>query len=501
MATLPAVRTWLLEHVAGICAQLTEAAGEQLSATVWVSVTAVASDVVYNFVARRLRRMAQVQRVIAGAGEVSACALSRTAVVVGEKHHVCRVAERQRLLKRLRDCRSRYTLLVADVGSGMSSLLRGLANENHCVKYLSLAGVSGLAGLTQVFRVEYGLRESERMPVSYLLFHKIIAGVVASGGEEDESFGDDLNAFRDACAVIESLTREAAQRCSTLPVLIVDHVDELDEEALQALQTWAAQAHRAPLHVAIATDSPHQFFGKTHSSNMTIIGVRSPPAKDIAQYMRSRCNFLTDEQCMVIVTQITGTYIGLAERACQCLLELRDDGRAGCARAALRRLEQHFLRILFAQTRSLHLYCLQPLGDADLDAERLGVFRICRHLIDLEATGGASGEQHGREDEAPSSRSFDAPLSPHPDAPLPEDLPLPASVTFDGLFALCPLPVYLRLLLKRSQLPLRTGFDTVSLRAPCYLMAMRWVLGTPGTAKREEADAMLERLKESVEES
>jgi hypothetical protein len=168
--------------------------------------------------------------------------------------------------------------------------------------------------------------------------------------------------------------------------------------------------------------------------------------------------------------------------------ELEVDMSSGLAHMDLGALTRNVRRGLLAQgfsvSRPLHLYSLQPTGDAELDEIRLAVVAIALRLLKLRCDALAALEAEALT--APDGRGFDAEV---------HLLDNPVSLRFRDAMKLVPLRVFMKLPPRRNALPLFTSFDCVRFRAPISEEQFRWVIDEPDSpgraAVRKDFDALV----------
>ena len=314
----------------------------------------------------------------------------------GQRVELNRDAEMSRILRRLREPNC-YSILVCDEGTGCTSLLRRMESEAYSVKYISLDDAVSTEDVVRVLQRDVGSCRSGRMPLALALVNRLlltlvaviaggdqqhgINGLDAKGEADDEDGGREWN---ELTQLVESLATEVLALGALRPVLLLDHVSQLEEPTRHRLQRWAAAAHNV-LHIAFVVDVPYDFFGR-YGSQLNILAFRDPPWQDVVRYVQHHCPSLsapwTDEEGLPVliadhaatpttttpmtlahrlVFELCGTSVGYVDRACRVVMEVvEDDGVMEPARQ-LEAVRQRLRRGFFSVSRSLHVYPILPL--------------------------------------------------------------------------------------------------------------------------------------------
>jgi hypothetical protein len=427
-----------------------------------VTVTAVAGDTLYGLIAQRIRRRAQILR-IADPKDFDKCHKGRvTSGQTPSSARIDRRADIQRLLKGFRQ-RGCYTCLVSETGTGTSSALIGMTKCQRAVIYVSLASCVTLTDVAKELSREFGLQESERMSLVARFIDKMLQTFRTDADAEVET---EAEVWRNVSRTVADIAFEAGQQ-SEPPVIIFDQLELLEGGAKEALQMWASGI-QSQVHVVLAVAVPFEFFSSQWSASMRVTSFDDPSVDEVVAYIHASCPRLSEEQCRHIILRYTGTSVGYVNRACQFVRDAED-----CGNDAMDSMPHRFKAYFFAATHSFSLVCLQPTGNVELDEERLAIFDLGIALIDKQTLHPCTKCDHER-------------------------TVCMAYLTFKEVYAIVPMPVHQRLLRQRNVIPLRTGFDYISLRAPFGPLALEWVLGVTGTPERTAAVAELEELRLSL---
>jgi hypothetical protein len=528
---------------------------ERLTATLSVSVGAIAVDIVYHLLQKNLRRETLVRFLQQGDcgsrgwrqrqsyGRLAQSPVSSESHTSSLDRHqgsesaieIDRHDEIKRLSRQMSH-RGTITLVIGEIGTGTTSCMRGVARVRPATTYVSLAGARSLEDVCNALQRTFHLDENERrLPTSLFVLVRMLRGLSGVFGSSEEAVGagevDQEVYARWAtltgvleCAAAEAVHRSqacahscaeyisvpgnpsvcplAASVCSqdseldegfnAVPLIILDNAGELDDNAVNALATFAHSVE--VLRVAIVVPHPYTVLSLPNlAHSIKAIRPRLPREQSMVDYVFARCPFLASPSTAAsLVSRFCGRNIGLAHLLCVQLEEIKIESPAPLDKIddtiLIDFIYQSGMRAYgFATMRSMHMYSLQPTGNHDLDEQRLGAFRLAICLIDLAH----------QTTQNPNASASEATAVPFPE--LNDGLDDVVALRFAAALEVCPLRVMLVLFeVRREALPFFISFDSVRFRAPLFGRILTEVVGAPQTLQRERAERELSALAESL---
>ena len=487
----------------GVLALLSEKAENLLTTGLGVTGVAMASDALYYAVMRAVQRRAMCETMF------SQRILWNKPPSLSEE----REAMMRYLMKKFTQL-STYSLLCVNKGCGNTTVLRKLATSCRGVMYISLLNAATLDDVVNILRTELNIKESAKMGTITLMLHKFLKLSEVIEEAADHAWEEVTSIYEGvAMDVKQSLRQEGREdqqnysyshSCQEdAAILILDHVDGLENDVAAAIQGWAATCQqKALMHIVIVTTTPFRFFGTNQSTSQEVIVLAGASIKEGISYARNRLRSLEGDFIIKLVSR-TGPKLGDINAACRFLDEdvnfitsevicphyaegnekpmvcipgdpiiALQDGKVHDEGLVFRRLDAHLLFRFQADFRSWHVYGHQPMGDEELDERRFYIFLLVLRL-----------EKRIDEDIAEGRTPADCPFSA-----------FKVYIDFDCIFKFVPMRVFASLVSQRIALPLRTQFNEVGFKSPSDFTCFKWAMGELYTQKRSKFLSELPRL-------
>eukprot|EP01060_Flectonema_neradi_P036425 TRINITY_DN6998_c0_g1_i1.p1 TRINITY_DN6998_c0_g1~~TRINITY_DN6998_c0_g1_i1.p1 ORF type:complete len:528 (+),score=74.48 TRINITY_DN6998_c0_g1_i1:4491-6074(+) len=477
-----------------------------LTAGLGVTGVAMASDALYYAVMRAVQRRAMCETMFN-----QTISWSKVPHFSEEREAMMRY-----LMKKFTQL-STYSLLCVNKGSGNTTILRKLATECKGVMYISLLNATTLEDVINILRTELNIRESAKMGTINLMLHKFLKLSEVIEEEAEHEWDEVTSVYEEVALDVKRRLKclkkggkgargaYCSENCcqDDAAVLILDHIDGLENDAAAAIQRWAAACQvKALMHIVIVSSVGFRFFGTNPSTSQEIVVLAGASIKEGLAYAKLRLPSMQEEFIKKLVSR-TGPKLGDINAACRFLNEdvnfitsevicpnftHEKDRQVSCLptepilaltdgvildeELVFLRLEAFILFRFQTDFRNWHVYGYHSMADEELDLQRFYIFMIVLRL----------------------EKKIDEDIL---DGRIPPACPFAnfkVFIDFECLFSFVPMHVFVSLLSQRSGVPLRCQFNEVGFLSPSDYKCFKWVIGEPGSERRTKVLSSLPAL-------